>query len=99
MYISLDLKFLDKNRAKMVKTSVDNMGDDGKTTATLENTEDKWESYEFNDGKLNICWSNELGSYSIDYPLTDDEMMEIVKHMKAKGEKIRRLIKLAEVEE
>ena len=99
MYTSIDLKWFDKNRAKMVKTSIDNNGDEGKDEATAENLKDEIEEYEFDGDTINLCWTNELGYFSMEYSLTDDEMMEIVEHMKQKGERIRKLIKLAETDD
>lgn len=98
MYVSIDLKYLDKNRNKMIKKAMESIGDDGKHTAEDSDLTDEIQSYEFSDGVIDLSWSNDLGFFGVQYTLTDDEMMNIVKHMKRKGEKIRELVKLADGE-
>ncbi len=95
MYINLNKKYIEKNKKKMEKESIKEMGNDGKGSLLNIDVEDIVE-YEFDNGKINLNSDSNLGYVSLDYQMSDGEMMEIVRHMRNKANKIKELIKLAD---
>ena len=97
MYVNLDKNFLDKNMKKMEKNAKEVFGDeDGKDQLVLETIESTISDIEFDDGNLTIGVDSDMGYFSIDVDIDDELAFDIIDHMKKKGEKIKRLVNLAE---
>ena len=96
MYIDLDKKYLEKHMKEMNKKAIEEFGEeDGKDNLLNQDCKCKTE-YEFNDGKILFNLDTDVGFISFEYTLTDDQMMDIVRHMQDKANKIKEIIKLAE---
>lgn len=98
MFIMLNKKFLNKHIERLNKDAMEEMGEEeGKDKLFFSNSVDSYDTIEW-DGKreeLTMGVSNDLGYFGVRIPMDDDLRMEIVRHMKHKGEKIMELIRLA----
>jgi len=95
MYINLDKKYLESNKKKMELEAIEVMSDEGSNKLLIQDLNDEVE-YEFSSGDITLSSDSDLGYISVDYKLSDEEMMDIVRHMQRKANKIKELIKLAD---
>lgn len=101
MYVQLEKDWIDKNTKRMLKNSKEEFPNDEEADKTLldVNVEERYVEVELNlsENKIEVIYDTPLGYFSFDVPFDEDDKMAVVQHMKAKGEKIKELIKLADV--
>ena len=105
MYMELNGKELKKNWKKLNEKAKEDYSENDeelKNEPLLEPREEQEEIHEVNfdkDGNLQVSLSTKYGYFSFEIEIDDNTAFEIIDYMKNKGEKIRRLVKLAEGEE
>jgi len=100
MYMNLSKSWLKANEKKMIKEANDNFSKEDNADDILldSDVKSKVRIEEFSDGKLIIDADGDFGYLSFEVGISDDLAFEIINHMKCKGEKIVRLVKLCENE-
>lgn len=102
MYFSLDGKKIKADWQKLHKEAQATFGDDegattkNETLVCSETNEQDTSNTEFNNGALSVSESNEYGYFNITIDVDDELAFEIIEYMRKKGEKIKRLVQLAD---
>ena len=91
-YLNLDEEYLEKNKKKMKKLAIEDMGDDGKDSLRIDIKDEV--DFEFDKGTITLDSCSDMGFISVKYTLDDNECMEIVEYMKKKASKLKELLKL-----
>jgi len=92
MYIDLDKKYLKKNWKRMEKAAEEEFTVEDRLLD--ENLRSEVEIGEFADGILCVNVNSDVGFMSIDVPISDDLIFDMIEYLKEKGERLNRLIKL-----
>lgn len=95
MYLSLSKKYLKDNQKSMEAAAILALGKEAECLL-VEDLTDKMLDPTFEDGVLNVGVDTEAGYFGVDIPIDDELAFEIIAYMKLKGEKMKRLIKLAD---
>lgn len=96
MYVSIDEREFNKLKPELKRQAMEDFKGDENVEHLLLFNEDIEPEYEFDNGNINLNIDSKLGFFSIGFDLTDDQMLEIVRHLRKKAEKLKEMISLAE---
>jgi len=95
MWININGKFLDKERASAKESEIANMGEEEQKendTLLWENLESSFDTIEITEDEMTIAVSNKLGYFSIDIPIDSAMLEEILAVTIKKMNKLKSLI-------
>lgn len=92
MYANIDAKFLEKTRKQASEEAVAELGDDTTDRLLYDEMADKMEIDQIDDDSLFITIENKLGVFSIDLPLTPENLEVILGIALKRMNKIKSLL-------
>lgn len=94
VYIQLDRKKLGEKKEELEAKAKDILKEDAENQLVYDNNSpaDNWT---FDNGEITLVQTTEIGDFVLGYKLTDDQMMQIVRHMTSKAFAVKELLSLA----
>jgi len=93
MYVQLDGSYLERTRAKANEEAISSVGEEeGKNQLMYPELKDEVSSFEIEENKISVSFSNELGYFSMEIPISLEDLEQIMSLTIKKLNKIKSLL-------